>query len=261
MNSCVNAMMDSDLRGAYSDAYIPAMNIATRLDEAMTIRGFESQSALARAAEVPQPTINRILKGVTPNPDLQNVKKLAQALSVNVEWLTDGVGPGPNSPKSAQKVPLSKEKGNVKVWDTPEDLEPDEDRIWIDRFDYHFSAGTGLIQWEVREKRALPFNAAFFKAKGVNPKDCKLCVSRGDSMVPYLFDRDVFMVHTASTRIRDGSVFAFLLNDEPLVKQIFKQPDGGLVLHSYNSSYPDKIVTPEMLEFIHVVGEVIYRSG
>lgn len=261
MNSNVNAALDSNLPEDYSNAYIRAMNIATRLDEAMKIKGFDSQSALARASGVPQPTINRILKGVTPNPDLQNVKKLATALLVNVEWLTDGVGPGPDAPKSAHKTPLSADKGNVTVWENPEDLEPDDERIWIDRFDYHFSAGAGLIQWEVREKRALPFNAAFFKAKGVSPKDCKLLVARGDSMEPYLYDRNVFMVNTAATSIRDGERYAIFFNDEPLVKQVFKQADGGLILHSYNPVYPDKIVEPEHLQFVHIVGEVIYRSG
>lgn len=255
--------MDSGLLPDYSDAYIPCMkDIASRLDEAMRSRGFESQSALSRASGVPQPTINRILKGTTPNPDLQNVKKLASALAVNVEWLTDGIGPGPDAPNSAQKKPLPAEKGNVTVWDHPDDLEPgDDERIWIDRFDYHFSAGTGLIQWEVREKRALPFNGAFFKAKGVNPKDCKLLVSRGDSMEPYLYDKNVFMVNTSATSIRDGERYAIYFNDEPLVKQVFKQAGGGLVLHSYNPAYPDKIVEPEHLQFVHIVGEVIYRSG
>lgn len=263
MNSSVNAAVDSDLPVTYSDAYISSMkDIASRLDEAMKIRKVESQSALSRESSVPQPTINRILKGTTTNPDLQNVKKLAKALKVNVEWLTDGVGPGPDAPKSAQKRPLPDGKGEVAVWDHPDDLEPgDDERIWIDRFDYHFSAGTGLIQWEVREKRALPFNAAFFKAKGVNPKDCKLLVARGDSMEPYLYDRNVFMVNTTATSIRDGERYAIYFNDEPLVKQVFKQAGGALVLHSYNTAYPDKIVAPELLQFVHIVGEVIYRSG
>jgi SOS-response transcriptional repressor LexA len=160
-----------------------------------------------------------------------------------------------------QKIPLSRDKGNVEVWENPEDLEPDDERIWIDRFEYHFSAGVGVIQWEVREKRALPFSAAFFKAKGVDPKDCKLLVSHGDSMEPYLYDKNVFMVNTASTSIRDGERYAIYLNDEPLVKQVFKQAGGALVLHSYNPAYPDKVVEPEQLQFVHIVGEVIYRSG
>lgn len=36
---------------------------------------------------------------------------------------------------------LPADKGNVIVWERPEDLEPDEDRVWIDRYDYRFSAG------------------------------------------------------------------------------------------------------------------------
>jgi transcriptional regulator with XRE-family HTH domain len=252
MNSNVNADVDRDLPCNYSDAYIPGMNIATRLDEAMKIRGIESQSALARISAVPQPTINRILKGVTPSPDLANVKKLAAALDVSVEWLTDGIGPGPHLPKSGRKPLLPEDKGNVKVWDHPDQLEGDDhddERIWIDRYDYHFSAGDGLIQWEVREKAALPFNAAFFKAKGANPKDCKLLVARGDSMEPYLSDKNVFMVDVSSTHIMDGERYAIYFNDD------------ALVLHSYNSAYPDKLVQREQLQFVHIVGRVIYRSG
>ncbi|PXX14486.1 phage repressor protein C with HTH and peptisase S24 domain [Paraburkholderia tropica] len=51
-------------------------------------KGVKSQSALSRASGVPQPTINRILKGTTPNPDLSTVQKLCDALGVSVEWLT-----------------------------------------------------------------------------------------------------------------------------------------------------------------------------
>lgn len=262
MNSSVNAKMDSRLNASYSLPYIPGMvDIASQLDEAMRIRGVESQSSLSRVSGVPQPTINRILKGKTEKPDLETIKKLAQALLVNVEWLTDGIGPRPDSPKSAQKAVLSDELGNVEVWETQDDLGPDSDRVWIDRYDYHFSAGAGLIQWEVREKKALPFNASFFRAKKARPKDCKLLVARGDSMEPYLSDRDVFMVDTSSTHVVDGERYAVYFEGEPLVKQIFKQVGGALVLHSYNTRYPDKTVPPEMLEFVHIVGRVIYRSG
>lgn len=152
--------------------------------------------------------------------------------------------------------------GAVLVWERPEDLPPDEDRVWIDRYDYSFSAGNGLIQWEVRQKKALPFDIGYFKALGSKPKDCRLLIVRGDSMEPYLFNRDMMMVDSTKTRIRDGQVYAIYFEDEPLVKQIFKQPGGGIVLHSYNSAkYPDKIIAPDQMEFIKIVGEVIHRAG
>lgn len=156
---------------------------------------------------------------------------------------------------------LPPEKGNVVVWETPEDLEPDENRVWIDRYDYRFSAGTGVIQWEIRQKKALPFDAGFFKALGVKPHDCKLAQVHGRSMEPYLFNKDMMMICAAKTHIRDGRIYAIYFEDEPLVKQIFKEPGGTLRLHSYNSEFLDKVITSGQLESLHVAGEVVYRSG
>jgi transcriptional regulator with XRE-family HTH domain len=69
------------------------MNIGTRLDEAMKDAGFESQSALARAAKVPQPTINRILQGAgSKGPEAATVRKLAEACNVSFDWLNEGIG-------------------------------------------------------------------------------------------------------------------------------------------------------------------------
>ena len=261
MNRSVNATPDSGLSACYSVPYSSGMNLAERLDFAMKARGIESQSALSRMSGVPQPTINRILKGTTTQPDTTTVQKLSDALDLDTSWLLEEKGRGPIAPSKSGKPSLPTEKGNVSIWDNPEDLDPDEDRIWIDRFDYHFSAGNGLIQWEVREKRAIPFNSAFFKARGARPQDCKLLVVRGDSMEPWAEDKNVIMVDVTSTRIVDGERYAIYFQDEPLVKQIFKEAGGGLTLHSYNPRYPDKIVTPDKLEFVHIVGRVIYRSG
>jgi phage repressor protein C with HTH and peptisase S24 domain len=77
----------------------------------------------------------------------------------------------------------------------------------------------------------------------------------------YLFNRDTMLVDTAKTRIRDGQIYAIYFEDEPLVKQIFKEAGGGIVLHSLNAKYPDKVVPVDLLDKVFVVGEVIGRSG
>ncbi|WP_231753056.1 MULTISPECIES: S24 family peptidase [Burkholderia] len=156
---------------------------------------------------------------------------------------------------------LPEDKGNVLVWEHPEDLPPDDDRVWLDKYDYKFSAGTGLIQWEVREKKQLPFDVGFFKALGVKPQDCKLVQVHGRSMEPYLFNRDMMMICTTRTHVRDGRVYAVYFEDEPLVKQIFKEPEGALRLHSYNPEFPDRVVTADQLGGLQIAGEVMYRSG
>jgi len=71
------------------------MTIATRLDRLMQTRKVKSQSALARMTGVPQPTINRILKGQTDTPELGTIKKIAAALNVPATWLAEGPGDAP----------------------------------------------------------------------------------------------------------------------------------------------------------------------
>jgi transcriptional regulator with XRE-family HTH domain len=70
------------------------MSIASRLEQAMKEANFPSQSALSRASGIPQPTINRILKGAgKKGPESQTLVQLAQACEVTFEWLHEGNGP------------------------------------------------------------------------------------------------------------------------------------------------------------------------
>jgi transcriptional regulator with XRE-family HTH domain len=103
--------MDRYLEGAYSTAYIPGMTISDRLDQAMTRRDGSkmSQSELARRSAVSQPSINRILKGISQTPDLQTLQKLSSALGVDLEWLASDVGEPLNSSNRGQNPLLSDE--------------------------------------------------------------------------------------------------------------------------------------------------------
>lgn len=81
-------------------------DIGGRLDKAMREAGFESQSALARASDVPQPTINRILKGSSKGPEAATVRKLAMALNVPFDWLNEGIGDRERQPRTTSDEPL-----------------------------------------------------------------------------------------------------------------------------------------------------------
>jgi phage repressor protein C with HTH and peptisase S24 domain len=244
------------------------------LAAAKAIKQADGPSDVARLLNVsPQTVTNWTRRGVSKEGML-----LAQRLiGVNATWIESGEGqmidlsaqhtsasdhpPVTEDRDALIKRLLPEGKGNVVAWETEADLPDDPERVWIDRFDYHFSAGSGLIQWEVREKKALPFDMGYFKALGSKPKDCRLLAVRGDSMEPYLFNRDMMMIDSTRTNVRDGQVYAVYFEDEPLVKQIFKQVGGGIVLHSYNSKYPDKEVHAESMDLVKIVGEVIHRSG
>lgn len=89
------------------------MNIPERLHAAMQAARIPSQAALARISGVPQPTVNRILKGGgARGPESGTVSKLAQACNVRFEWLMSGEGPmnrgvelrGPRTTESGAEV-------------------------------------------------------------------------------------------------------------------------------------------------------------
>lgn len=73
--------------------YSRRMDLSARLDYAMRMAGYGSQTALARASGVSQSAVNRILKGLgKQGPDTATIIKLARACGVNSEWLTSGIG-------------------------------------------------------------------------------------------------------------------------------------------------------------------------
>lgn len=115
-DTAVNPRTTRKLLATYTRTYIPGMTntIADRLDHLMKLRGVRSQSELARRSGVPQATISRTLKGGSV-PELDTIKKLAEALSSTSAWVADGIGPGPEHPDhrpggqsvdSAQNLPF-----------------------------------------------------------------------------------------------------------------------------------------------------------
>lgn len=204
-----------------------------------------TQADVARRAGVSQGLIAQIESGT--NEGSKHVVKIANALGVSSDWLVYGAG--------------ESQPEHVMPWNSRDDLPPDDSRVWVDRWDYAFSAGNGSVQWEVRKKDALPFSGGLFSSIGCKPEQCRLLVVQGDSMEPFLFDRDMIMIDVTKTDLRDGRIYAIHFEGEALVKQVFKQAGGALTLHSFNNRYPDRHVNPEDMETLAIAGEVVYRSG
>jgi len=238
-----------------------------RLENARAL-AHEGPAEFARRIDSSTQQVNQFMG---PSPTRNIGDKLARRIEaafgkpegwLDVEHITGSTDASISGTRSAVLEKLLPEgSGNLVTWETPEDLEPDDDRVWIDRYDYRYSAGNGVIQWEVRQKKALPFDIGFFKALGVRPQDCRLAQVHGRSMEPYLFNKDMMMICMAKNRVKDGLIYAVTFEDEPLVKQIFKEPEGALRLHSYNPEFPDKIIAADQLEGLQIAGEVVYRSG
>ena len=108
MDNLVNTRMNENLQGNYSCAYIRRMNIGDRLDKAMKSAGYKTQQALAVAAGIPQPTVNRILKGGGKRgPETETIKRLAGACGVTFAWLT---GEQPDEPMEKAELRIAEPK-------------------------------------------------------------------------------------------------------------------------------------------------------
>src|SRR5690606_22925422 len=125
-----------------------------------------------------QSTIQRLLSGETKEPRRSTLEPIARYYGFPVEAFFQG-----------KPLVLGGSRGEstgaVSVWNNEDDLPEDQNRVWVDRGEYRLSAGEGAVQWEVRQKAALPFNLSFFQAIGSKPADCKLLIVRGDSMEPF----------------------------------------------------------------------------
>lgn len=245
--------MNRSLRKTYTRLYIIDMTIANRLDEAMKDAGIESQSALYRASDVPQPTINRILKGVgKKGPETQTIEKLATACGVNFKWLHEGIGPKSRNSKIDQ---TNTQKNEIDLFNNPEFPA-------IRRVNLRLSAGmTGFsVDYEDGEGDMIVFKRRWYDMHGYKPEKLIAIRVQGQSMESGMYQDDTVVVNTADTELKDGEVFAINYEGEAVVKRMIRDR-GEWWLSSDNpdqNRYPRKVCSGDACL---VIGRVVHKQS
>jgi phage repressor protein C with HTH and peptisase S24 domain len=231
------------------------MDIASRLDQAMSAAGFPSQNALSRASGVPQPTINRLLKGVgKKGPEAYTVAALAEACNVSFEWLHTGNGPMERAGKAP--APSLQDARAVGV------AEGDSDTfVQVPLVEMQLQAGVPGFQAdpEYGEHSTLSLPRYWVEARRVNPAHLVALRVKGDSMYPTLREGYTVIVNTADREPADGAIFAVNYEGKALVKRL--ERDGGTWYLSSDNPLPEykrRVVRDK--ETI-VVGRVIRMEG
>lgn len=80
----------------------------------------------------------------------------------------------------------------------------------------------------------------------------------GLSMYPYYKNGDFIIADSSLNTIKDGLLYILSMNNEPTIKQCFKQPNGKIQLSAFNSAFPSFEV--ESTD-VSVIGEVIFKMG
>ncbi|WP_111861376.1 LexA family transcriptional regulator [Acinetobacter sp. CFCC 10889] len=226
---------------------------------------------LARAAKVSPVAAGKWYHG-TSQPKAQNLKDIAKFLGVTDDWLLTGKNPQKLDDLNMREF-ISKHKLDVKnesSFDKNDiqsplivDYEGDNQFIWIDVVEANFSCGSGEsieFHFDVVSGKQ-PFLPSFFYKKGIDPKNVKIIKAKGDSMAERIFDGDLVGIDMSQTEIIDGEIYAFYFEGEGMIKQIFKEEGGRLILHSLNPKYRDREVSEQNGLNFRVMGRQFWRAG
>ena len=199
-----------------------------------------SQGALAKASGVAQPTIWRLTSGNARGST--KIVEIANALGVNSEWLSTGIGP-------------MKKDGT-----TPINASPSSSTFKIDILDLEVSAGPGVINREFVEiLRSVEYSQddARHMFDGRKAENIRIINVRGDSMSGTIEPGDLLFVDVSIKNFDGDGIYAFLYDDTAHVKRLQKMKDKLLVI-SDNKSYSawDPIERDEMNR-VFVFGKVI----
>jgi len=217
----------------------------------MQAAGVISQSALARASGVPQPTINRILKGTGKRgPETNTITALAQACNVSAQWLIDGTGPMQRAPAEA---PPEGEIVRLSVDDASQDF------VGVRMVSRFIHAGLdghgGDVEYDDHIVLSLPL--AWVNEKRLNPSKLFAIRVTGDSMYPTLRKGNVVIVNTADNdpkSLVDGMLYAVNHNDKPVVKRL--EYVGGRWLLGSDNQLPEYRSRP-VDETTEIIGRVV----
>lgn len=211
--------MNSTIKVLYTYTDNSMSTIALRLQEAMDKAGFASQSALSRASGVPQPTINRILKGTGKNgPETNTLAKLATACNVSLGWLQDSDAFRGELAHLTTMISA----GKVQRVEVAEDFDPAFTPIRMVKL--RLSAGIMGFQAEpdYSDGGTLKVPTNWIERRQYIPERLIAIKVKGESMEPSLFADDTVVVNTADTKLVDGQVYAVNYEGEPVVKRLMR---------------------------------------
>ncbi|WP_335950624.1 LexA family transcriptional regulator [Acinetobacter pittii] len=212
------------------------------------IKAKKTQAEVAEAVKMSQPAYQALESG--KNLKSAFLPLIAQFLGVDGYWLTTG-----NTEDSFRESDVFSP--------TVVSAESTDQYVWIEVVEANFSCGTGeSIEFHFDAINGkIPFPPSFFKEKRVAQECMRIIKAKGDSMTDYIKDGDLVGIDISQTEVIDGEIYAVYFAGEGMIKQIFKEADGSLILHSLNEKFRDRRVTEENGKNFKVMGRQFWRAG
>lgn len=182
---------------------------------------------------------------------------ISKRFGLSMDWLLTGAGSPHLEGAIDEGLSNILKKGSVSI------SHSSDGSIRVPVYEIYFCCGDGNDAHfefeEVKDYHSLPED--FFTKRNIKPENFKMVCAVNDSMSPYINHGDEVGIVINDREIRDGQIYAILLDGDRMFKQIFREAGGALRLHSFNPAYPDKIVTAENHQSLIIVGRQEYRAG
>lgn len=202
-------------------------NFDVRLREAM---GEMTPAILAKRADVPRSTLDRILTGQEPR--LGDAVRLAKATNVELMWLATGRGAPSAASAGFASVPI---------------------------YDVRLAAGVASFSDAAEQIGSMPFDLGLLRDLGrTNADGLAVFTAEGDSMWPTIQDGGRVLTNLRDTRLREG-IFAFRTGDELRIKRLRRLVD-GIEIRSDNERYPPEVLTGDAADELTIIGSVLWTG-
>jgi repressor LexA len=194
------------------------VDMLEKIDLLMKKKGIHSKNELSKKADIPYTTIDGMYKKGTENTKRSTLAKLASFFECSLDYLID------------------------------DNMEVDLPRIDPESFSYipvvgKISCGNGVLAFEdISDYEPVP-------KEWVTGGEHLFLHAKGDSMSGVRINDGDMLLIRKQPDVENGEIAAVLVNDEAVLKRVFKNGD-QMVLQSENPNYPPIFAPPAEIVII-----------
>ena len=231
-------------------------DLQQRLKELMAEYQLKTMQELADFAGVSKGLVGQWFSGVT-GLGKKPLLNLTQKTRYSAQWLADGSGEKYQQPKQEQSAVIV---GGMETWDSDTPINDDEVELPFFK-EVELAAGSGRTVLDDVGGYKLRFAKSSLKKAGVQPENARCVTVIGNSMEPVLPEGSTVGIDTANKEIKDGKVYAIDHDGALRIKILYKLPNGGLRLRSYNrDEWEDEDILPTQMQFVRIIGRLFWSS-
>lgn len=227
-----------------------------RIKKAMADKGVKA-SQLASAVKATKGAVSQWVNDLS-TPSSNNLMKIARYLGVSAGWLM-----GDDASTTYKDQPQANAtviNDSMAPWDSSTPVDDDEVEVPFHN-DVELAAGSGSLLTKENKGPRLRFSRSTLRRRGVSHHNVVCVTIHGSSMEPVLPDGCTVGIDTGDKNVSDGRIYALRQGDMVRIKALYRLPNGGLRLRSYNhDEYPDEEYRRPESGSIVIIGRVFWYS-